>query len=58
MHSLASIQRMNSAIESSKARKLARALNNPGEHPKDAEKGRKLKRSWAAAYSATKKSVS
>jgi hypothetical protein len=41
MHDLNTLQRMNSAIENAKARKLAKATNSlGGESPKDAEKGR------------------
>ena len=39
MFSLATLQRMNNAVESSKARKRARALNAKNKkHPKNAEK--------------------
>lgn len=39
MFSLATISKMNSIRESHKARARAVALNNPGGHPKSAEKG-------------------
>lgn len=39
MFSLATIQRINSARENAKARRRARAMNNPGGHAKSAEKG-------------------
>lgn len=43
MQDLATIQRMNNAIESAKIRKRARALNSGGKgHAKDREKGRHL----------------
>lgn len=40
MNSLAGILRQNEINESRKIQKRARALNNPGPNPKDAEKGR------------------
>lgn len=46
MHDLATIQRMNSAIENVKLRKRAKALNNPEGNPKDAEKGRDLHKKY------------
>lgn len=45
MFSLATLQRMNSVREVSKSRRRAAALNKPGGHAKDAEKGRNEKRS-------------
>ena len=41
MFSLATIQRINNVFEVAKARRVARGLNNPGEHPKGVEKGQK-----------------
>jgi hypothetical protein len=44
MHDLATIQRMNSAIESAKIRRVAKAANSGGAgHAKDLEKGRKTR---------------
>lgn len=40
MHSLATIQRMNSVLEVAKSRRRAKQLNRPKGHAKDAEKGR------------------
>lgn len=46
MNSLKDIQRMNSEIEATKAQKLARLTNGvEGDHPKDREKGRRVKES-------------
>jgi len=36
------LQRMNSAKVSDRIRRNAIVLNNPGGHPKDAEKGRRV----------------
>ncbi len=44
MFSLATLSKINSLVSVAKARKLAKSLNNPGGHAKDAEKGRAFKR--------------
>jgi hypothetical protein len=41
MHSLATLQRLNNQFEVAKARRLAKAMNKPSGHAKDAEKGRR-----------------
>lgn len=40
MSSLENIKKMNTLLKFYQAAKRARAMNNPGGHPKDAEKGR------------------
>lgn len=44
MNSLAGILRQNEIDETRKSQARARAMNNPGGHAKDAEKGRTCKR--------------
>lgn len=52
MFSLATIQRMNNVVEVAKARRRAKALNNPGEHPKGVEKGQRIPRKMGGSGSA------
>lgn len=49
MHSLEMLQRMNSASGSAKIRRRAIIINNPGGHPKDAEKGRVITKKFRKA---------
>jgi hypothetical protein len=44
MFSLATISKINTRVEVAKARRRAKAMNNPGGHAKSAEKGQVCKR--------------
>lgn len=49
MHSLEMLQRLNSAKCVDRERRRAIIMNNPGGHPKDAEKGRVITKKFLKA---------